>query len=390
MERWNRWRADLSEPELPTRRDEAAFLIVGSLTITAVAQLTDPGAAIDLLLLAPAGVAFVVRGLVPRMAAEVFAAVVVGSVTVALSRHGKLEVALFLVSIMVLHVASHLGSVIRAGLILTVAAAAPWLLANVLVPEADFAWIPWVAAAVFTFLLGRSLHRQRILIDELERARGALAEQAVAEERRRIAQELHDLAGHTLAAVLLHVTGARHVLRRDIDEAERALREAESVGRGSLDQIRATVAALRTHERGTDRPLAGSADIGALIEDYRRAGLVIDAAVPAAVAELDGAVGIALHRIAREALTNVARHAPRNRVEFVVELDEHEIHLVVADRGRPGAPPDPDGGHFGLVGMQERARALGGALEAGPTADGWRVDARLPATITHQKRSERS
>ena len=203
----------------------------------------------------------------------------------------------------------------------------------------------------------------------------------MAEERRRIARELHDLAGHTLAAMLLHVTGARHVLRRDVDEAERALRDAEAVGRASLDQIRATVAALRTHERGTDPALAGAADLAGLVDEYQRAGLRVDATVPGQVAGLDGAVGTALHRIAREALANVARHAPENRVELAVAVDAGEVHLVVADRGRPGAPPDPDDGHFGLVGMRERARALGGDLEAGPTADGWRVDARLPASV---------
>ena len=345
---------------------------------------------IELLLLAPAVLAFWVWGLEPRMPAEVFAAVVVGTVTFALARHGNLEVALFLVSIMVLYVASDLGSLIRSGLILAVAAAAPWFLATILVPEADFAWTPWTAAAVFTFLLGRALHRQRLLIQELEQARGALADQAVADERRRIARELHDLAGHTLAAVLLHVTGARHVLRRDVDEAERALLDAEAVGRASLDQIRATVAALRTHERGTDRALAGSADIASLVEDYRRAGLVIEATVAAQVADLDGAVGTALHRIAREALTNVARHAPHNRVEFAVDVDQQEVHLMVADRGRRGRPPDPNEGHFGLVGMRERARALGGELEAGPTADGWRVAARLPAAVVDRQPSEPS
>ena len=79
----------------------------------------------------------------------------------------------------------------------------------------------------------------------------------MAEERRRIARELHDLAGHTLAAVLLHVTGARHVLRRDVDEAERALLEAEtSAGRASTRSA-TTVAALRTNERGTDRRWPG-------------------------------------------------------------------------------------------------------------------------------------
>lgn len=354
------------------------FLAISALTITVVAFVTDGGSAQDVLLLAPAVVAFMLRGLLSRMPAEVFAALVILPVTVVVGREGNLELSQFLLPIMVLYVAWHMGSRTRAGLILAAAAAAPWVIATVLVPEEDINWTPWTAANVFTFVLGLALFRQQALIDDLEQARGALAQQAVAEERRRIARDLHDLAGHTLAAMLLHVTGARHVLRRDVDEAERALIDAETVGRASLDQIRSTVAALRTHELGTDRALAGSGDIPALIDDYRRAGLVIDATVPAPVAELDGAVGIALHRIAREALSNVARHAPKNRVEFAVTVEGDEVRLLVADRGRSATTPARNEGHFGLVGMQERARALGGALDAGPTADGWRVDARLP------------
>jgi signal transduction histidine kinase len=241
---------------------------------------------------------------------------------------------------------------------------------------------PWVAAAVFTFALGRLLRRQQGLIRDLEEARGALAVQAVAEERRRIARELHDLAGHTLAAMMLHVAGARHVLRRDLDEADRALLDAETVGRASLDQIRATVAALRTDERGTDQALPGTADIAHLIDEYRRAGLVVDASLTDPSAALTGPTATALHRIAREALANVARHAPANAVEIRLEVADSAARLHVTDHGRPAAPPDPDAGHFGLVGMRERARALGGTLEAGPTVDGWRVDATLPLPTT--------
>ena len=188
---------------------------------------------------------------------------------------------------------------------------------------------------------------------------------------RRIARELHDLAGHTLAAVLLHVTGARHVLRRrDLDEADRALADAETVGRASLDQIRATVASLRTDERGTDPSLAGVADLPALVEDYRRAGLVIDASIAERATSLDGPVGTALHRVAREGLANVARHAPGNHVTLTVDVSGGVVRLVVADRGRPASSPDPEVMQFGLVGMAERARALGGQCTADrrPTA----------------------
>ena len=84
-----------------------------------------------------------------------------------------------------------------------------------------------------------------------------------------------------------------------------------------------------------------------------------------------------MHRVAREGLANVARHAPGNRVTLSVDVEGDVVRLVVADRGRPAAPPDPDATHFGLVGMAERARALGGQFEAGPTDDGWRVEVRL-------------
>jgi signal transduction histidine kinase len=381
VDRSSRSRADLGAVDGPARRKELPFLVIAPLTVVVVAQLSDPGPAVALLGLVPALLAFVAWGLERRMPAELFGALVVVPVALVVSGSVALEGTLFLLPIMVLYVAWHVGSLPRAGVVLAVAAATPWFVATELVPELDITWTPWSTANVFTFLLGRALHRQQVLIGELEQARGALAEQAVAEERRRIARELHDVAGHTLAAVLLHVTGARHVLRRDVDEAERALLDAEDVGRASLDQIRATVAALRTYERGTDRALAESADIAAVVDDYRRAGLVVDATLPATVADVDGPVGVALHRIAREALSNVARHAPRNRVDLTLDVDRHEVRLVVADHGRAGAPPSANEGRFGLVGMRERARALGGTLEAGPTSDGWRVEARLPASI---------
>ena len=153
--------------------------------------------------------------------------------------------------------------------------------------------------------------------------------------------------------------------------------DAETVGRASLDQIRATVASLRTEERGTDPSLAGVADLPALVEDYRRAGLSIDSSIDARASELNGPIGTAVHRVAREGLANVARHAPDNHVTLSVGVEADVVRLVVVDRGRPATPPDPDSAQFGLLGMAERARALGGQFEAGPTDDGWRVEVRL-------------
>ena len=379
MDLWTRWRADLARPEAPTGRDHLPFLAGSAAVIVVVAQLTDPGTIGELVVLAPAYAAFVVRGLVPNLRSEIFVAAVVVPVIVAVGGDGHLEGTFFLLVMATLYAAWFLRSWTRAALIAGLLAAVPWVVAHTLVPGSGIGWTAWSSANLFTFSMGRVLRRQEDLIAELERARGALAEQAVAEERRRIARELHDLAGHTLAAMMLHVTGARHVLRRDVDEAERALLDAETVGRSSLDQIRATVAALRTDERGTDPALAGSADLAALVEEYRRAGLAVTTSFPPSASELDGPVGTALHRIVRESLANVARHAPANRVAVALDGDGDagdEIRLVVADHGTPAA--DPASGHFGIVGMRERARALGGELDAGPTADGWRVEARLP------------
>ena len=231
---------DLSRPEVPTGRQELVFLTASAAVIIAVAQVSDPGSAIELLVVAVAFAAFVVRGLVPSMPAELFAALVILPVTLVVGNVGDLEGTFFLVVMMTLYTSWHLGSLIRAATIAVIGGAMPWVVATWLVPGSGISWTPWASANLFTFVLGRLLGRQQMLINQLERAREALAEQAVADERRRIARELHDLAGHTLAAMLLHITGARHVLRRDVDEAERALLDAETVGRSSLDQIRVT------------------------------------------------------------------------------------------------------------------------------------------------------
>ena len=363
--------------EVSLRGDERGFLIGTAVVVTVIAQLTDPGTALDLLIVVPTVAAFVFQDRVSRPP-ELFAVLVVVPIFVVVGIQTVLEPMLFLSVTMVLYVSAQVDSIVRAALIAAFASASPWFIGEFLAPEEDIGWQSWIMAHAFTFAIGRLLHRQQALIVQLELARQALAEQAVAEERRRIARELHDLAGHTLAAMLLHVTGARHVLRRDLDDAERALADAESVGRASLDQIRATVAALRTDERGTDPALAGSADLEALVDEYRRAGIDITAAISPRVAELAGPIGTAVHRITREALANVARHAPGNTVEMIAAIDRGDVRLTVADHGRAAAQPDPNSGHFGLVGMSERARALGGSLDAGTTSDGWRVDARLP------------
>jgi len=376
-------RADLRRPVEPLDRSERPFLAISAVLVVVVAWATDPGSAVEVAGVACAAAVLVVHAYRP-LPPEIVAVLVIVPVSVAVARDGNLEVAFFLVTLVTLYSAWTLGSTVRAVAILVVAGVSP-IVASLASPGGEgMMWSPWCAAAILTFVLGRTLRGQGHLIAELAAARQALADQAVADERRRIARELHDLSGHTIAAILLHVTGARHVLRRDVDEADAALVEVERLGRSSLDQIRVTVAALRSAEGDIDPPVPGSADVGPLVEEYRRAGLEIEASISPSASGIDGPVALAVHRIGREALANVARHAPSNVVDFRLDLDAGEsagsvrrLHLVVADHGRRAAPPDA-GARHGLVGMRERARALGGHLSAGPTDDGWRLEASVP------------
>ena len=381
VELGKRLQRDVRSPDRPVSRSELPFLLGATVSVIVAAQINEPGTFGDLVLLSIAGVVSVARSLVPRVPVEVFAVGILAPTALAIGHQGHLEVAYFLVVNMTLYAAWHLGSTLRAVIIAAVASTVVVVVARVR-PDA-YSWEPWVAAEIFTLVLGRTLYRQQRLISDLEAAREALAAQAVFEERRRIARELHDLAGHTLAAMLLHVTGARHVLRRDPDDADRALRDAEAVGRASLDQIRVAVAALRTTEHGFDPPLAEAGGLEELVAEYRRAGLRIDADIAESVSGERGPTAIALHRIAREALANVARHNPTNFVNLqaVENQQTGAIELNVTDHGRAIPTMGRTNAGFGLVGMRERARSLGGTVRAEPTCDGWQVCASLPRVV---------
>src|SRR5262249_25631955 len=140
--------------------------------------------------------------------------------------------------------------------------------------------------------------RFRLLVSELEAARQQLAEQAVFAERRRIASELHDLVGHSLTVVLLFLTGARHRVQEDPQSAEEALAEAEEIGRRSLAEIRANVAALRSGDDPTMfSPAPTVGDIPALIDQSRSAGTSVDLDLTGPVDELEGVIGAAVYRV---------------------------------------------------------------------------------------------
>src|SRR5690606_8986239 len=144
---------------------------------------------------------------------------------------------------------------------------APVVAFALLPPDEHFGALSWVLGVGFAVVSGRLVRRQLELGERLQQAHRELAAVAVAEERRRIARDVHDLVGHGLAAVLLHLTGARHVLRRDPDAAEAALAEAETAGRRSMAELRSVMALLRAaDDSGTDAPVPGLADITRLTD----------------------------------------------------------------------------------------------------------------------------
>jgi signal transduction histidine kinase len=217
------------------------------------------------------------------------------------------------------------------------------------------------------------------LVAELETTRQELARQAVLAERREIARDVHDLVGHGLTAVLLQVTSARHVLRRDPASAEQALREAEATGRRSMAELRRTLTLLRSDEGAEVAPPVPTAEeIPALVERAQAGGLAVEARVRGDFRAIPQSVGAALYRIAEEALANAARHAPQAQTVLELELAHGEISLVVETSGPLAAVDTRERPRYGFIGMRERATAVGGTFAAGPTAGGWTVSCALP------------
>jgi signal transduction histidine kinase len=350
-----------------------------SLAFALVATITQPSSAGDIALSAVPVAAWGLWVFAPNVPlAAVSVAIVVP--VVAVQRSGELEPVMFNVSLLAFAAARWSRSLAAAASLGLLAAATPVLVAVVQDPM-EVAVALWVVAIAFVWVVGRAVARQERLVLELEGARRQLAQQALLAERRRIARDVHDFVGHGLAAVMLQVTSARHVLRRDVDAAEEALRSAEDVGRRSMQELRRTVTLLRSDdETGVRAPVPSAGEVPALVEQARAGGLAVELHTRGDLSRLPPGVGLALYRIAQEALANAARHAPRARTVLGLELANGRVTLVAETSGPlvAGSASERERPRYGLLGMQERATALGGELAAGPTPDGWRVRCELP------------
>jgi len=222
-----------------------------------------------------------------------------------------------------------------------------------------------VAATVAAWALGRFRATRAAWIDQL-------ADRAAAEERQRIAREMHDVVAHSLAVVVSHAEAGRMVVGQQPERASGILDTIATTGREALMEMRGLLGVLGG-ESSTE-PQPGLADIDDLVERMREAGLTVrlEADEPGQVAP---AIGLTAYRVVQEALTNVTRHAGSGAVATVsVTRTARHLTIEVSDDG-VGIQRPPG---RGLRGMRERVAAVGGTLEAGPSEEGWRVRAMMP------------
>lgn len=247
------------------------------------------------------------------------------------------------------------------------------------------AWLTGVMA-LLVWYVGRRLRFRgeylRLLEEraaQMERARDAEAERAVAAERTRIAREMHDVIAHQVSLMTVQAGAARTVLGSDPEAASDAIGAVERAGRQALSEMRHLLGVLRQGESNPALdPQPGVDDLPALIRQVEEAGPVVIASIPNALERLPARVQLTVYRIVQEALTNVIKHAgPEVRVRLDLDLDDEAVRLSVVDDGRGGGL-GVDGGH-GIAGMRERAALLGGRLTTGRSAEGgFEVRAVLP------------
>ena len=236
----------------------------------------------------------------------------------------------------------------------------------------------WVVAVVIRVYRG-SIERAERRAALFAADREARAREAVAEERSRLARELHDSVGHALNVVVLHAGAAQRVIATKPELAREALGSIETAGRQALDDIERMLGILRAPDDGAVLDAApGLGQLETLCEQVREAGLPVDLSVEGEDRRLPASLDLTAYRIVQEALTNTLKHAGKTRASVNVRYEQDALVIEVVDDGR-GVSAGGAGGGRGLVGMGERVATFRGELEAGARAEGgFAVRARLP------------
>jgi signal transduction histidine kinase len=235
----------------------------------------------------------------------------------------------------------------------------------------------WLAGRAIRYRRERERALERLTLD-LEREREEKARAAVAEERVRIARELHDVVAHAISVIVLQARGGRRSLATDPEETRGALDTIEATGSAALAEMRRLLGMLRRDDEEIAlAPQPSLRHLDALARHVRGAGLPVELSIEGEPVELPAGVDVSAYRIVQEALTNALKHAGPATARVVVRYGDHDLELEVADTG-VGSGQDDGAGH-GLVGMRERVSLYGGNIEAGPRdGGGFAVRARLP------------
>jgi signal transduction histidine kinase len=237
----------------------------------------------------------------------------------------------------------------------------------------------WLAG----FALGRKIEsaaEAERRAERLEREREAEARAAVAEERARIARELHDVVGHSVSVMTVQASAVRRLLRPDQEREREALEVVEQTGREALAEMRRLVGVLRRPEEAPAlAPQPSLEHLDRLVSQARESGLPVELRVEGRPIQLSPGVDLTAYRLVQEGLTNAIKHARASRADVLVRYGDDEVEIVVTDDGTGGG--DGGGSGHGLVGMRERVAVYGGELESGPRPEGgYGLHARLPVS----------
>jgi signal transduction histidine kinase len=246
---------------------------------------------------------------------------------------------------------------------------------NVLFPPA-VALLCWVGGRIVRtrVRLAAELHEAAALAAE---QREQEAQQAVADERRRIAREMHDVVAHSVSIMVVQAGGARRILATDAERAEQAAARIRRAGANALAEMNTLLGVLESGPDGARTPTLDG--LPELVEQAEHAGLPVELTVSGERRPLPAGAEAAAYRVVQEALTNAIKHAGGATTAVELTWGEDELSLRIADRGDGGPTPQLQGAGHGLRGMGERVRPYGGDVSAGPLpGGGYEVHARIP------------
>jgi signal transduction histidine kinase len=324
------------------------------------------------------GLAAARRSTAPLLLLGLILAVSMTSAVMAQSQVEKIESIAFFLLLAIYSAAAHssgrgtlLAGAMTFGLFMSDLLADPaGIYADGVVFYALLVGLPWVA--------GRAIRRWRLSETKVEQEK-ARAATAIADERARIARELHDVVAHSISVIVLQARGGRRVLQSEPADAREAFAMIERTGHQALEEMRRLLGMLRrSDEELALAPQPSLQELGRLVEQVRSAGLPVQLTIEGEARELPAGVELSAYRIVQEALTNALRHAGPARARVVIRYQPDDLELEIADDG-----PGTDGGSaagYGLIGMRERVSVYGGELQAGRRPEGgYALRVRLPA-----------